>query len=92
MTFKVFRVIYITDKGGQNMFNISEKQLNRIKEKYPKGCRVELVEMNDPYSKLKPGDKGYVNFVDDIGTVHIIWDNGSSLGACIDDGDVIKRI
>jgi len=36
--------------------------------------------MNDPYSKLKPGDQGTVSFVDDIGTVHINWDCGSSLG------------
>lgn len=74
------------------MLNITEKALNKIKEKYPEGSRIELVSMDDPYSKLKAGDKGTVKFVDDIGTVHITWDNGSSLGACVLDGDIIKRI
>lgn len=74
------------------MFNITEKTLNKIKEKYPEGSRVELVLMDDPYSKLEVGDKGTVKFVDDVGTVHINWDKGSSLGACVLDGDIIKRI
>lgn len=51
-----------------------------IKERYPVGTRVELISMNDPYSKLRPGDKGTVVFVDDIATVHVNWDCGSSLG------------
>ena len=37
--------------------------------------------MDDPYSKLKPGDKGTVSCVDDTGTVFVNWDCGSSLGA-----------
>lgn len=74
------------------MLNITEKTLNKIKEKYPEGSRIELVSMDDPYSKLKVGDKGTVKFVGDVGTVHITWDNGSSLGACVLDGDIIKRI
>lgn len=74
------------------MFNITEKDLNKIKAKYPEGSRVKLVSMDDPYSKLEAGDKGTVKFVDDAGTVHIAWDKGSSLGACVLDGDIIKRI
>ncbi len=30
--------------------------------------------MDDPYSRLKPGDRGTVEFVDDIATVHVKWD------------------
>ena len=36
--------------------------------------------MDDPYSRLKPGDRGTVEFVDDIATVHVKWDCGSGLG------------
>ena len=53
----------------------------RLKEQYPRGTRVELVYMNDPYTKLPEGAKGSVIFVDDAGSVHINWDCGSSLGA-----------
>lgn len=51
-----------------------------VRARYPKGTRVELVSMDDPYSKLKPGDRGIVKFVDDTATVHVSWDCGSGLG------------
>lgn len=54
--------------------------VDRVKEQYPKGTRIALVSMDDPYSKLQPGDKGTVEFVDDIGTIFVSWDNGSGLG------------
>ncbi|MGI6121350.1 MAG: DUF4314 domain-containing protein [Saccharofermentanales bacterium] len=63
----------------------------RLREQYPPGTRVELIRMNDPYSKLKPGDQGTVTFVDDIGTVFVDWDRGSGLGAAYGE-DVIKRL
>lgn len=60
---------------------ISEKSLKKLREQYLVGTRVELVRMNDPYNtKLTPGAKGTVIFVDDIGTIHVSWDCGSSLG------------
>ena len=51
-----------------------------VRARYPKGTRVELVFMDDPYSRLKSGDRGTVEFVDDIATVHVKWDCGSGLG------------
>ena len=37
--------------------------------------------MYDPYCRdLKPGMLGTVTHVDDIGTIHVAWDCGSSLG------------
>lgn len=60
---------------------ISKESLKRLKERYTAGTRVELISMNDPYNqKLVPGCKGTVIYVDDIGTIHIAWDCGSSLG------------
>ena len=53
------------------------------KAQYLPGTRVELISMDDPFSKLKPGDRGFVTMVDDIGTVHIRWDSGSMLGAAL---------
>ena len=44
------------------------------------GKRIELISTSDPYTTLKPGDRGTVDFVDDLGTIHITWDNGSKLG------------
>ena len=62
------------------MREISLKTLNKLKEDFPKGSRVELVKMDDPYTTLKAGDKGTVAFIDDLATIHVNWDKGSSLG------------
>ena len=51
-----------------------------VRARYPAGTRVALVEMNDPYSRLKSGDRGTVNHVDDTGTVFVDWVCGSGLG------------
>lgn len=59
---------------------ISKAALEGRRARYKNGARVELVSMTDPYTKLKPGDLGTVEFVDDAGTVFIIWDSGSHLG------------
>ena len=60
---------------------ISKATLQALRERYPKGSRVELVCMDDPYNrKLVPGCRGTVISVDSIGTIHVSWDCGSSLG------------
>ena len=58
----------------------SQAEVKRVKEMYPNGTRIELDSMEDPWSSLKQGDQGTVFFVDDVGTVHVKWDSGSSLG------------
>lgn len=68
----------------------SRDLVNNIKEKYPKGTRVILNFMDDRHAP-PTGTHGTVRDVDDMGTVHIIWDNGSCLGACVLDGDSIKK-
>lgn len=62
---------------------IDKAVLEELRKEYLQGCRVELVRMDDPYRKLNTGEQGTVTGVDDIGTVHVVWDCGSSLGiAC----------
>ena len=62
------------------MFGIPDAVIKRLKEEYPAGTRVELIEMQDEDRKLSPGELGTVIGVDDIGTIHVNWDCGSSLG------------
>ena len=62
-----------------------------LRERYPEGCRVELVSMDDPWSRLTPGEKGTVQMVDDIGTIFVNWDSGSCLGVAYG-VDQIKRL
>lgn len=71
--------------------NIHPEMLKQLKAYYAPGTRVCLVRMDDPYTKLTPGETGSVSFVDDIGTVHVNWDCGSSLGVVFGE-DEIKKI
>ena len=58
------------------------------------GDRVELVATNDPYTHLRPGDRGTVTSVTDLPepTIGIQWDNGSTLAILPDAGDLVRPL
>lgn len=62
------------------MFFPPRNVVNKVKEQYPAGSRVELISMDDPYRDIPSGTKGTVTEVDDTGTIHVHWDNGCCLG------------
>ena len=47
---------------------LSQKQVEKIKEQYPVGTRIELIHMDDPYGPIEAGTQGTVESVDDAGT------------------------
>lgn len=67
------------------------EKVERVRAEYPAGTRVELVSMNDPYTDLKPGEKGTVTCVDSMATIHVRWDCGSTLGLAYGE-DCCRRI
>ncbi len=73
------------------MTTIHPEMLKQLKEYYTPGTRVMLIRMSDPYTKLRLGDRGTVTLVDDIGTIHVNWDCGSSLGVVFGE-DECRRI
>ena len=60
------------------------------KKRYPKGTSIELIYMDDPQAP-PTGTRGIVDFVDDIGQIHVKWENGSGL-ALNTDYDTFKVI
>ena len=52
--------------------------VERLRAIYKKGTRVELENMDDIQAPPK-GTRGTVMYVDDIGSVHVRWDTGSTL-------------
>jgi hypothetical protein len=62
----------------QAMRFLSKELLQHIKDSYPAGTRVELLQMDDPQAP-PIGTHGTVIGVDDIGSIMVDWDNGSSL-------------
>lgn len=56
----------------------SRETVERIRKQYPVGCRVELLRMDDVQAPTI-GTNGTVRYVDDLGSLGVTWDNGSSL-------------
>ena len=59
-----------------------ENLVSAIREKYPAGTRIRLLLMEDPQA-LPAGSEGTVESVDDVGTIHMRWDCGRSLGLIV---------
>ena len=59
---------------------IDRDLVQRTKDQYPPGTRIELEYMGDDPRPIAPGTKGTVRVVDDMGTVHCDFDNGRRLG------------
>ena len=57
----------------------THEQVQRIKDQYPPGTRLRLNHMDDPWSPVPEGTEGTVDMVDDIGQIHMKWDNGRTL-------------
>ena len=62
-----------------NPFEAERNFVQRMKNNYPVGTRIELISMDDPYAPVEPGTRGTVAYVDDIGQIGMKWDNGRSL-------------
>ena len=70
--------------------NFPNKEIiEHLRRTYPAGTKVELVRMNDDHAP-PAGTQGTVSFVDDIGTIHVRWNTGSSLGIAY--GEDVCRI
>ena len=57
----------------------NEQQLKALRERYPAGTRIRLINMDDPFAPVPPGTIGEVTMVDDAGNIHMRWQNGRSL-------------
>lgn len=60
-----------------------------IKQLYPQGTRVQLARMDDVQAP-PIGTLGTVMGVDDIGSIMVLWDTGSTLS--VTDADECVRI
>ena len=66
-------------RKGNNMGFPSREEVERLRSIYPPGRIVMLVEMRDEAQAPPEGTVGEIRGVDDVGSVLVRWDNGSSL-------------
>lgn len=63
-----------------NRFEAERRFAQRMKENYPPGTRIMLLQMGDNPRPIEPNTRGTVKVVDDMGTLHCNFDNGRLLG------------
>ena len=71
----------------------NERQLLALRERYPAGTRIRLNHMDDPYAPVPDGTVGEVQYIDDAGNIHMIWQNGRTLSLIdgVDDFTIITN-
>lgn len=71
---------------------MSKPDVEALRKQYPVGTLIELVKMDDVQAP-PIGTKGTVTGVDDIGSLLVSWENGSSLNLVygVDEFKVLKR-
>ena len=72
------------------MYIPSSSIVAALKEQFPEGTRVELVQMDDPQAP-PIGTKGTVRGVDDMGSIMVRWDTGSGLNVVYGE-DICRKI
>ena len=69
---------------GDEISMMTRIEIDRIKEEYPPGSHVKLIEMKgEPH--MPYGLNGTVMAIDDIGQIHVNWENGSTLALTEED-------
>lgn len=72
-------IVQLKPKGREVEMFPSKAQVLLLRQQYPSGTRIRLIEMpNDP-QPIPQGATGTVKFVDDAGQLLMDWDNGRSL-------------
>nr|DAV46432.1 MAG TPA: protein of unknown function (DUF4314) [Caudoviricetes sp.] len=53
--------------------------LEQLRKAYPAGTKIQLISMRDEKYPVLPGTVGEVTHIDDMGSIHMKWQNDSSL-------------
>ena len=67
----------------------NKNYLEQLRKQYPVGTKIRLISMRDEKYPILPGTIGEVTHIDDLGSIHMKWQNGSSL-ALIPEVDSFK--
>ena len=67
----------------------NKNYLEQLRKQSPVGTKIRLISMRNEKYPILPGTIGEVTHIDDMGSIHMKWQNGSSL-AIIPEVDSFK--
>ena len=69
----------------------NKNYLEQLRKQYPVGTKIRLISMRNEKYPILPGTIGEVTHIDDMGSIHMKWQNGSSL-ALIPEVDIMEYL
>lgn len=84
----------LTKEGAEALAAVAGAEVVEEGVEMKTGDRVELVALgaDETFTRLEVGSRGTVGHVDDLGTVHVVWDSGVRLGLVEEAGDRFRPI
>ena len=80
---KELKEIIIAMQKQRQTKQFSQAEVKALKEKYKTGAKVELIKMYDTFNNVPEGTRGIIKGVDDLGTIQVSWENGTTLGLIV---------
>jgi hypothetical protein len=53
--------------------------MNKKRDNSKNGKRIKMLETMDDPTPVCKGEMGTIRYIDDIGNIHVNWDNGGTL-------------
>ena len=75
-----FDIDVVAEEKNLTIIRLTLEDVLFLKDKFPTGTKVKVTKMKDRVTPVPPGTIGEVVVVDDIGTIHVTWENGQNIG------------
>ena len=82
----------VIDFRRTTVINIDASEVSKRKREFKKGDRVRLLNMESDQFLIPQDSEGTVTNVDDIGSVHVKWDDGREIAVLTIPGDTLEKI
>ena len=80
------------DERRTTIYRHNDSRVLERKREFRPGDRVKLINMESEAYLLSTGSTGTVIEVDDIGSIHVKWDDGRVIAVLDIDGDVVEKL
>ena len=81
-----------TDIRRITKYHLNKASIDKRKSEYQPGTKVRCINMENEINPIPRGMTGVVTEVDDIGSIHILWENGLEVAMLNIQGDILEKV